>query len=180
MTPVTDASSLTDTASLFGIHSPTYSQGGIQKPSSKQPDADKYDFVITVAQGSINSHFNSLWNENERKRRCAGSGATKQEEVCLAEYSYTAPQHGNMKFFHSKFKAPKVELLCIEGDSSKAIFRVKLLDGGYVKTLTKDDFLDSAYESSSSLSSYYTLNQYGILDRGDLYWNLKLLLSRLI
>ena len=174
-----DAFSLTDTASLFGIHSTTHSEGGTKKHSIKQPDADKYDFVIAVAQGSINSHFNSLWKENERKRKSTGSGAVKQEEVCLAEYTYTASQHDDMRFFHSKFKVPRVELPSKE-DSSRAIFRVSLLDGGYVRTLTKDDFLDPSYESSTLPSSTYALNPYGTLDHGDIYWNLKLLLSRLV
>ena len=101
----------TDTASLFGIHSATYSDGPPVVPIIRQPDTDKYDFVITVAEGSINTHFNHLWKENERKWKCASLGATKQKEVCLAVYTYRAHEHGDMKFLHSKIKVPRVELL---------------------------------------------------------------------
>lgn len=99
-----------------------------------------FDFVSALTQGGINEHFKSLWEVakkrvNAKKEFKTWSSAEFEEEVCLADYSFVNPDHGEKAFFASSFASPEVQLQlrCKDGTYS-VIFYVHLMEG-YLKTL---------------------------------------------
>lgn len=98
----------------------------------------QFDFVSALTQGGINEHFKTLWEVAQKRFNSKGdfktwSSVDFEEEVCLADYSFVHPDHGEEVFFASSFAPPKVQLRCKDGSYS-VIFYVHLMEG-YLKTL---------------------------------------------
>lgn len=128
----------------------------------------EFDFVSALTQGGINAHFKALWEAAQRRFKAKGdfktwASADFEEEVCLFDYSFVHPSHGEEIFFASSFAAPKIQLRCKEGSYS-VIFYVHLNEG-YLKTLGYGKSLQPGFVSS--ISSFIYLLKF-ILQSGSL------------
>ena len=83
----------------------------------RQLDADLcgFDTVTTISQGSINAHFAALYK------------SAWKEGVLLTEWAYKLDDE---VFFHASFvKAPRIQLVCTEESSCKAILYLFVGEG---------------------------------------------------
>lgn len=105
-----------------------------------------FDIVTAVTQGSINTHFRTIWETARRKVTSLGTrlrtySSTELElETCLSEYSVVHPDHGDEVFFTASFGAPQVQLVCSEGSHSVVFYL--LLQEGRLKTLDSHKHLN--------------------------------------
>ncbi|KAH8110420.1 hypothetical protein DFH11DRAFT_1803752 [Phellopilus nigrolimitatus] len=110
--------------------------GVLQKRILTHTQPGDFDLVTAVTQGAINAHFKALWDVARRRLSMTPGGKTTWEsdlDTCLADFTFSHPEHGDEVFFASSFAPPKVQLVCRDGSYS-VIFYLHLVEG-FLKTL---------------------------------------------